>query len=105
MNFSWKTALILGLLLGSIVCLFPTLDMLINSKSEPTLWPQRQIVLGLDLQGGMHLELEVDTQKAVEGNVERIAQDIKQNSKCGRGSRGRDENLCSGSKRRERRKS
>jgi preprotein translocase subunit SecD len=84
MNFSWKTALILGLLLGSIVCLFPTLDMLINSKSEPTLWPQRQILLGLDLQGGMHLELEVDTQKAVEGNVERIAQEIKDRLKKNR---------------------
>jgi preprotein translocase subunit SecD len=58
--------------------------MLINSKSAPTLWPHRQIVLGLDLQGGMHLVLEVDTQKAVEGNVERIAQEIKDRLKKNR---------------------
>ena len=84
MKFSWKMALILGVLLASIVCLFPTLDMLINSKSEPTLWPNRQIVLGLDLQGGMHLVLEVDTQKAVEGNVDRIAQEIRDRLKKNR---------------------
>jgi preprotein translocase subunit SecD len=32
--------------------------------------------LGLDLQGGMHLVLEVDTAKAVEGQVERISQEV-----------------------------
>lgn len=83
-NFSWKMVLIFGLLIASIICLFPTLDMYINSKVEPTLWPNRQIVLGLDLQGGMHLVLEVDTQKAVEGNVERIAQEIKDRLKKNR---------------------
>ena len=67
--------------MGTIVCLLPTLDMLVNDKKEPTLWPRRQIILGLDLQGGMHLVLEVDTQKAVESNVERIAQDIKESLK------------------------
>ncbi len=76
--------LIVGILLASIVSLFPTLDMYLNSKSEPTIWPRRQIVLGLDLQGGMHLVLEVDTQKAVEGNVERIAQEIKDRLKKNR---------------------
>ena len=83
-NISWKMVLIVGILLASIVSLFPTLDMYLNSKSEPTIWPRRQIVLGLDLQGGMHLVLEVDTQKAVEGNVERIAQEIKDRLKKNR---------------------
>ncbi len=83
-NISWKMVLIVGILLASVVSLFPTLDMYLNSKSEPTIWPRRQIVLGLDLQGGMHLVLEVDTQKAVEGNVERIAQEIKDRLKKNR---------------------
>ena len=70
--------LVFVILIATIVCLLPTLDMLVNDKKEPTMWPHRQIILGLDLQGGMHLVLEVDTQKAVESNVERIAQDIKE---------------------------
>ena len=43
---------------------------------KPGLWPYKQINLGLDLQGGMHLALEVDTAKAVEGQVERISQEM-----------------------------
>ena len=43
---------------------------------QPGLWPHNQINLGLDLQGGMHLVLEVDTAKAVEGQVERISQEV-----------------------------
>lgn len=80
-NLSWRLVLVFAVLMGAFVCLFPSLDMLINDKKEPTLWPHRQINLGLDLQGGMHLVLEVDTQKAVESNVERISQEIKERLK------------------------
>jgi preprotein translocase subunit SecD len=38
---------------------------------------KEKIALGLDLQGGMHLVLEVQTEKAVEASLERIANDIK----------------------------
>jgi len=41
------------------------------------LWPHKKINLGLDLQGGMHLVLEVETQKAVDSTVERIAQEMR----------------------------
>lgn len=41
------------------------------------IWPHKTINRGLDLQGGMHLALEVDTGKAVEDTVERSAQDIR----------------------------
>ena len=55
-------------MLASIVWILPTfLDC----------WPHKKINLGLDLQGGMHLILEVQTEKAVEANVERIVQDLK----------------------------
>jgi len=40
-------------------------------------WPYKKINLGLDLQGGMHLVLEVDTDKAVENTVERLSQDLR----------------------------
>ena len=48
---------------------------------KPALWPHKQINLGLDLQGGMHLVLEVDAYKAVESTVERISQEIREQLK------------------------
>lgn len=38
---------------------------------------EERIVLGLDLQGGMHLVLEVQVEKAVEASLDGIADDIK----------------------------
>jgi preprotein translocase subunit SecD len=76
-NFSWKMILVFAVLVSAFIYIFPTLDMVINHKKEPTLWPHRQINLGLDLQGGMHLVLEVDTAKAVEDQVERMAELIR----------------------------
>ena len=57
----WKAAAIL--LLALVVCLFA----LPNFFSENVIrhwpsWAQRHIVLGLDLQGGSHLLLEVESQ-------------------------------------------
>jgi len=43
--------------------------------------PQDKIHLGLDLQGGMHLVLEVEGQKAVESYVERMKGDLKEDLK------------------------
>jgi preprotein translocase subunit SecD len=41
-------------------------------------WPlEEKINLGLDLQGGMHLVLEVEAEKAVEFSMEQRAEDIK----------------------------
>jgi len=44
---------------------------------RPGTWPNKKINLGLDLQGGMHLVLEVDTAKAVEDTMERILQELR----------------------------
>ncbi len=41
------------------------------------LFPKNRIRLGLDLQGGMHLLLEVDTEKAMESSVDRLANGLK----------------------------
>lgn len=67
-NFSWKLILVFGVIVTAIIYVLPTF--------QPGLWPHNQINLGLDLQGGMHLVLEVDTAKAVEGQIERISQEI-----------------------------
>lgn len=65
---TFKLVLCIGLTLAAIVWLMPTFY---NS------WPHKKINLGLDLQGGMHLVLEVQSIKAVETEVERTVQEIK----------------------------
>ncbi|MCG8641381.1 MAG: protein translocase subunit SecD [Desulfobacterales bacterium] len=66
--FTFKHVAIPGVILTAIVFLIPTfLDI----------WPHTKINLGLDLQGGMHLVLEVQNVKAVEAEVERTIGEIK----------------------------
>ncbi len=61
-NLRWKIPLILATLLGAVWLAYPL---------------EEKINLGLDLQGGMHLVLEVKTEKAVEASLERMAEDVK----------------------------
>ena len=71
----WKAA---GILLTAlIVCLFA----LPNFVSESTIrtwpsWAQRHIVLGLDLQGGSSLLLEVDTATVRKDRLQGLADDV-----------------------------
>ena len=67
---SWRMVIVAAVVVTAIVYVLPTF--------QPGLWPHNQINLGLDLQGGMHLVLEVETEKAVQSNLERIYQDIRQ---------------------------
>jgi len=76
-NFTWRPILVLAVIIAACIYILPTVDMLANKKPEPTLWPKKKINLGLDLQGGMHLVLEVDSDKAVASNVERFSDDLR----------------------------
>ena len=68
-NLSWRVLAVFGIMIAAIIYVLPTL--------KPSFWPYKKINLGLDLQGGMHLALEVDTDKAVEGTIERIIHEIQ----------------------------
>ena len=59
-NLRWKIPLILIVVLGSAFLALPL---------------EKKINLGLDLQGGMHLVLEVQTEKAVEAGLDRRGDD------------------------------
>jgi preprotein translocase subunit SecD len=72
-NISWKLVLVFVVVIAAIIYILPTL--------KADIWPHKKINLGLDLQGGMHLVLEVDSEKAVESTVERISQEIRQQLK------------------------
>lgn len=82
--------MVLAVVIAAIICILPTIDVIMkggytksddNTKDDHTtesaIWPYRKINLGLDLQGGMHLVLKVDTEKAVDSTIERISQDIR----------------------------
>jgi preprotein translocase subunit SecD len=68
-KFSWRSILTAAVLVAAVVYLLPTF--------KPQLWPHKTINLGLDLQGGMHLVLEVEVDRAVENTVERLGQDLR----------------------------
>jgi preprotein translocase subunit SecD len=72
-----RAAITIVLSLAALIYLAPTL-----TSDLPDPWkkylPTDRIHLGLDLQGGMHLVLEVDTAKAVESTLERTANDLKE---------------------------
>jgi preprotein translocase subunit SecD len=71
----WKAAAIL--LIALIVCLFALPNFF--SESAVRAWPsfaQRHIVLGLDLQGGSSLLLEVDTAAVRKEKLQGIADDV-----------------------------
>jgi preprotein translocase subunit SecD len=68
-QLSWKPLLVLAVFVVAAVYLLPSV--------KPAWWPYKRINLGLDLQGGMHLVLEVDTDKAVESSTERLSQDLR----------------------------
>ena len=66
---SWRVLAVFGVMIAAIIYVLPTI--------KPSFWPHKKINLGLDLQGGMHLALEVETDKAVESTIERIIQEIR----------------------------
>ena len=66
---SWRLISVIIVILAAVVYVLPTF--------WTGIWPHKKINLGLDLQGGMHLVLEVDTDKAVEDTIERIAQELR----------------------------
>ncbi|OQY57666.1 MAG: protein translocase subunit SecD [Desulfobacteraceae bacterium 4572_88] len=67
-NLSWRLAIVAVVVIAAIIYILPTIQ---------PMWPHKKINLGLDLQGGMHLVLEVDTDKAVESTIERISQEMR----------------------------
>lgn len=76
-KLGWRAAIAAFLIAMALLYLTPSM-----TKELPPWWsnllPQEKIHLGLDLQGGMHLVLEVEVQKAVETDIENDVEDIRQ---------------------------
>jgi preprotein translocase subunit SecD len=77
-GITWRVSLILLFIILSCMYLTPTLMTTLPSWWQGFL-PKDKIHLGLDLQGGTHLVMEVETEKAVEGALDMIATDLEDN--------------------------
>ncbi len=75
-TLKWKILLLVSLIAFSGVTLLPSV-----CKNVPDWWRNylapEGLRLGLDLQGGMHLILKVDLDKAIENSLDFSAQDLK----------------------------
>jgi protein-export membrane protein SecD len=72
----WKVALVLLLVVGSVLYLLPTF----LPNSLPGWYTdifEKRVNLGLDLQGGIHLVLGVEVEKALEDKADQYARDFK----------------------------
>ena len=78
-NFTFRLTVVAIVLVLALVFLWPTIDLWFVSKDKDhTAWPHKIINLGLDLQGGMHLVLEVQTHEAVTSTMDRYSDDLKE---------------------------
>ncbi len=75
-SIQWRLGLIL---LSVIVALFLFLPSTPLGAKLPDFWRQNvsKIALGLDLRGGSHLVMQVETDKAVEASVDNIVADLQ----------------------------
>ena len=76
----WK---VVSIILGTLIALLLVIPSMLPLETRQSLargvpWlPARTIVLGLDLQGGAHVLLEVDTPSVVRSKVEALRDDVR----------------------------
>lgn len=73
----WKSFLLVFLIFYSIIALIPSFGLNVPDWYR-TYFAPGGLKLGLDLQGGMHLVLKVDLEKAVENSLDFAANDLKE---------------------------
>jgi len=76
MKVIYRVLLVLGLVAGSLVYLMPTMVSPLPDL-WPSFFPREAIRLGLDLQGGIHLILQVEIEKAVENALGGAMEDLR----------------------------
>jgi len=73
----WKTALIILVVLAGIVMTLPNFFSKDEVDSWPSWLPKKQLVLGLDLQGGSYLLYQVDRQDYIEKRLRAVVSDVR----------------------------
>ena len=73
----WKTALIVAFAILAVAFALPNAFDREEVATWPDFMPKRQIVLGLDLQGGAHMLLQVERQSLVDDRLEALRDDVR----------------------------
>ena len=79
-SLKWRFILFAAISVFAVLLCLPTVTSDLPAWFKKVL-PSEKIHLGLDLQGGMHLILEVQAEKAVESHVERIKNNLRDDLK------------------------
>ncbi|HLT01682.1 MAG TPA: protein translocase subunit SecD [Geminicoccaceae bacterium] len=74
---AWKVALILGVCLLGLIYSLPNLFPREQMERMPNWLPHQQINLGLDLQGGSHLLLEVQLDAVIQERLNALVDDVR----------------------------
>src|SRR4030088_1798476 len=72
----WKALAIILTALVVCLCAVPNFFPEAQVKTWPV-WAQRHLVLGLDLQGGSHILLEVDSNSVKKDKLDQVRDDIR----------------------------
>src|ERR1700681_4387352 len=72
----WKALGIILMALVVCLCAVPNFFPEATVKSWPK-WAQRHLVLGLDLQGGSHILLEVDANAVKKDKLDQVRDDVR----------------------------
>ena len=74
---NWKIIFVFGICLLSIIFVIPNFYGKSEITSFPAFFPKNQFNLGLDLQGGSHLLLEVDVNSVIKEKSNDIVDDVR----------------------------
>ena len=85
---NWRLASVLALVAAAVLVILPSFmpSQAVEALAArfPSFIPLRQIVLGLDLQGGAYLLMEVDTPSVIKSQVEALRDDVRQKLREGK---------------------
>lgn len=73
----WKTFLIISVCLLGFIFASPNFFTKEQLESFPSWFPKNQVVLGLDLQGGAHLLLEIDLEAVVKEQMVSLSDSVR----------------------------
>ncbi|MFP4107806.1 MAG: protein translocase subunit SecD [Desulfonatronovibrio sp.] len=79
-NLQWKIPVILLVLIVSLLYFLPSFPG-IQKSSLGKILPDKQVNLGLDLRGGIHLTLGVEVEKAIERTLSQTGQNIREEAR------------------------
>lgn len=76
-SLKWKVGLLFFMIIFSLVTVLPSLSVSVPEWWKKYLAPEG-IRLGLDLQGGMHLVLQVDIDRAIANSLDLAAEELRE---------------------------